>query len=259
MQQPQDRRGLLAQDLEGAVERGEIVAVFQPQFSLTTGLIESAEALSRWQHPYLGLVSPAEFIPVAEQTGVISQIGDHMIRLACRTVTGWTESGLSIEVAVNVSLLQLRDSGFAARFKQLVGENSASARLITVEITESIAAVDVPSAEENLRSLAALGATISIDDFGSGFSTEEQVAAFPTSELKIDRTLVQDQSDAGFARLADAVSFGKRRRMRIVAEGVETGAQLDWVRELGCDRAQGYLLARPLPKRELDARLGRID
>jgi EAL domain-containing protein (putative c-di-GMP-specific phosphodiesterase class I) len=256
MRYPDDRHGQLVHDLDGAVQRGEIFAVYQPQFSLTTGRMESAEALSRWRHPALGYVSPAEFIPIAERSGIISQIGEHMVRLACRAVAHWQAHGDECEVAVNVSLLQLHDADFSARFEQAVTKASVDPRLITVEITESTAAADVSLASENLHRLASTGVTISIDDFGSGFSTREQVETLPASELKIDQSLVQDESSAGIDRLAAAVAFGKARHMRLVAEGVETVAQLERVRRLVCERAQGYFLGRPISRAELDARLG---
>jgi EAL domain-containing protein (putative c-di-GMP-specific phosphodiesterase class I) len=241
-----DRLAELTRALPDAVERGQIGAVFQPQFLLSTARMVSAEALSRWQHPSLGAVLPDEFIPIAEESDVISGIGDRMIELACRAATMWQGAKPGIEVAINISLLQLRGGDFASRFVRFVDAASTDIRNIIIEITESTRVRDVPEAAKNLRALVDAGVTISIDDFGSGHSSEEQVAALPATELKVDMRLVQDESAEGRDRLARAVEFGHSRDMRLVAEGVETTTQLDRVRQLGCDRAQGYLLGSPL-------------
>jgi EAL domain-containing protein (putative c-di-GMP-specific phosphodiesterase class I) len=255
MSRAPDRLAELTGALPGAVERGEIIAVFQPQFLLSTARVVSAEALSRWRHPGLGTVLPVEFIPIAEETGLISAIGDRMIELACRAATAWQRMTPTIEVALNISLLQLRSSGFAGRFVRMADEASATVANMIVEVTESTRADAVPAAAENLRELVAAGVTVSIDDFGSGHSSREQVAALPATELKIDMHLVQDESAGGIDRLADAVAFGKQRDMRVVAEGVETQGQLERVRRLGFDRAQGYLLGHPVSMEEIGALL----
>jgi len=257
MGRPIDRLAEVARALPGAVERGEIAAVFQPQFLLSTAQMVSAEALSRWRHPGLGTVLPAEFIPIAEEAGLIAAIGDRMIALACSAASAWQRVSPTIEIAVNISLLQLGSSGFAARFVRMADAASTNIRTMIVEVTESTRADVVPSAAENFRELVAAGVTISIDDFGAGYSSREQVAALPATELKVDMHLVQDESAAGLDRLAEAVAFGKQRDMRVVAEGVETSEQLERVRRLGCDRAQGYLLGHPVSMEEIDARLTR--
>lgn len=250
-----DRLAEVARALPRAVERGEIAAVFQPQFLLSTTHIVAAEALSRWHHPSLGTVLPVEFIPIAEETGLIAAVGDRMIELACDAAGAWQRVAPTIEVAINISLLQLRASGFADRFIRMVDATSANVNNMIVEVTESTRADAVPAAAKNLRELAEAGVTISIDDFGAGHSSREQVAALPATELKVDLHLVQDESVAGIERLAEAVAFGKQREMRVVAEGVETEDQLARVRQLGCDRAQGFLLGYPVSMEEIDARL----
>jgi EAL domain-containing protein (putative c-di-GMP-specific phosphodiesterase class I) len=255
MPRPTERLALLARALPDAVSRGEIAAVFQPQFSLSTARIASVEALSRWRHSSLGLILPSEFIPIAEETDVISQIGDRMTELACTAVSIWQRTAPGIEIAVNISLLQLRNTDFAARFIRFVDAASADIRSLIVEVTESTRAADVPAAAQNLRKLADAGVTISIDDFGSGHSSEEQVAALPATELKVDMQLVQNPGLDGGDRLSEAVRFGQARKMRVVAEGVETTEQLDRVRELGCDRAQGFLLGQPESSQQIGARL----
>jgi EAL domain-containing protein (putative c-di-GMP-specific phosphodiesterase class I) len=248
----------LARDLHGAVGRGEIIAFYQPQFSLSTAQIVSAEALSRWQHPDLGTVSPGEFIPLAEEAHLIDEIGDEMIRLGTRAAAEWHERGITIEVAINVSLRQLVRPDWVAHLRQAISDVAVAPELITLEITETTAFTEVPDAARQLGQIAQTGVRISIDDFGSGYSSEAQVVALPATELKIDLGLVQDESAGGTERLAAAVDFGKSRCMRIVAEGVETASQLNRVRVAGADRAQGYLLGHPVPKADLESRLARI-
>lgn len=250
-----ERRAQLEHDLPGAAGRGEIVALFQPQFSLATGAIVAAEALSRWIHPRFGLISPAEFIPMAERLGLVGRIGDVMLRIGCQAARDWQMQGHAIEVAVNVSMLQLRSRKIVDTIARLLGDLALDARLLTLEITESTALVDVPSAADTLNSLSELGVNISVDDFGAAYSSREQVLALPATELKLDQTLVQEPQGDDSEELASAVEFGKTRGMRLVAEGIETVEQLERVRSLKCDRGQGYLLSRPTTKADLDALL----
>jgi EAL domain-containing protein (putative c-di-GMP-specific phosphodiesterase class I) len=250
-----NRAAELIRSLPDAVQRGEIAAAFQPQFLVSSAKIVAVETLSRWHHPTLGMVLPHEFIPIAEGSNLISEVGDRMIELATQAAAIWQRATPSLEVAINISLHQLRDRDFAARFVRMVSAASADIRTMIIEVTESARAEDVPGSAENLRALVDAGVTISVDDFGSGFSSEEQVAALPATELKVDLHLVQDTSSAGHERLADVVRFGQQRKMRVVAEGVESAEQLAAVRELGCDRAQGFLLARPASINRVEALL----
>jgi EAL domain-containing protein (putative c-di-GMP-specific phosphodiesterase class I) len=245
----------LERDLPGAAERGEIVALFQAQYSLVTGAIVAAEVLSRWTHPRFGLVSPAEFIPMAERLGLIGGIGDVMLQTGCRAAHYWQSQGHPIEVAVNVSILQLRTRRIVDTVARLLHDVGLEPRLLTLEITESTSLADVPEATDTLRGLRELGVNISVDDFGAGHASPEQVSALPATELKIDQALVQESEGLAREEFASAVEFGKARGMRLVAEGVETAEQLERVRALEVDRAQGYLLARPATKADLDAML----
>lgn len=249
-----ERHTQLERDLPGAAGRGEIVALFQAQYSLVTGAIVAAEALSRWIHPRFGLVSPNEFIPMAERLGLVNRIGDAMLRLGCQAARDWQAQGHPIEVAVNVSILQLRSRQIVDTIARLLDELTLSARLLTLEITESMSFGDVPTAKDTLDGLSELGVNISVDDFGAAFSSREQVIALAATELKIDQALVQEPGERS-EELARAVEFGKARGMRLVAEGIETTEQLERVRALACDRAQGYLLSRPTTKADLDALL----
>ncbi|WP_426519105.1 EAL domain-containing protein [Diaminobutyricibacter sp. McL0618] len=250
-----DRRTQLERDLPGAAGRGEIVAVFQAQYSLATGAIVAAEALSRWIHPRFGLVEPAEFIPMAERLGLIGRIGDVMLRIGCQAARDWQATGHEIEVAVNVSILQLRTREILTTISGLLKDLSLSPRLLTLELTESTPLADVPEAADTLHDLSRLGVNISVDDFGSEYSSREQVIALPATELKIDQALVRESRGDNNEELARAVEFGKARGMRLVAEGIETPEQLERVRALECDRGQGYLLSRPTTKADLDGML----
>lgn len=248
---PEDR---LIADLAGAVERGEISAYYQPQIDLQNGRIVAVESLSRWSHPQLGMQSPMVFIPIAEEFGHIDMIGEYMITDACRSAADFAERGLSIGVSVNVSALQLARSAF---FEFLEAEYAAfklAAGSITLEITESRFIANRPQVAQRLSELRELGIGVSIDDFGVGHSSVEQVLALPANELKIDRTIVQDESNSGHL-LTTIVLLAKDRGLRTVAEGVETPSQLERVRSLGCDRAQGFLIGKPGPRNELDALL----
>jgi EAL domain-containing protein (putative c-di-GMP-specific phosphodiesterase class I) len=249
-----DETSRLLADLSGAVVRHEIVAFYQPQFDLASGRIVSAEALARWAHPD-GLVSPTTFIPLAEDSGIIHEIGANMIDLACAAALDWCSDGDRIEVAVNVSATQLHDVGFADRLIETVRSFGLDPTLLTIEVTESTAIIDVSAVAERLDWLRSVGMTISIDDFGTGHSSVEQVLSLRATELKIDQSLVREEGSGARTLLAAVVSFARDKGLRVVAEGIETEAQLQRMRELRCDRAQGFLLGRPVPKDEFDALL----
>jgi EAL domain-containing protein (putative c-di-GMP-specific phosphodiesterase class I) len=242
----------LAEDLPDAVARGEITAHYQPQFDVGTGDIVAAETLARWTHPEWGIIPPSVFIPLAEQLGLIDALGDHMISLGCDAALGWANSGRPIEVAVNVSALQLTDPDFARRLLRSVQERGLEPRLLTIEVTESTEIIDVSAVAERLDWLRSVGVTISVDDFGTGHSSVEQVLDLRATELKIDQSLTQDESAAARTLLAAVVAFAHDKELRVVAEGIETESQLQRVRELRCDRAQGYLLGRPTDKGTFD-------
>ena len=250
-----DRRAQLERDLPGAASRGEIIALFQPQFSLETGEVVGAEALSRWIHPQLGLIPPVEFIPMAERLGLVAGIGDVMLRLGCHAARDWQDQGHPIEVAVNVSILQLRTHAIVDTIAGLLGEFSLSPRLLTLEVTETTPLTDVPEAIDTVHRLRGLGVNISVDDFGAAYASREQVIALQATELKVDQSLVQETQGPHSEDLARAVEFGKAQGMRLVAEGIETEAQLARVRALHCDRGQGYLLSRPTTKADVDSLL----
>jgi EAL domain-containing protein (putative c-di-GMP-specific phosphodiesterase class I) len=245
---PHDR---LVSDLAGAVGRGEIVAYYQPQIDVASGQIVAVESLSRWMHPELGMQSPLVFIPIAEEFGMIDEVGDYMVGEACQLALELRERDLAIEVAVNVSALQLASAAFFEHLEQLVADLRLTPGALTLEVTESRFIANRPQVSRRLGRLRDVGIDVSIDDFGVGHSSVEQVLALPANELKIDRMIVQDQTATNGALLATIVRLVRDRGMRTVAEGVETEQQLDRVRELGCDRAQGYLIGYPMSKSDL--------
>lgn len=242
----------LVADLRGAVGRGEIVAYYQPQIDVTTGEIVAVESLARWFHPVLGIQSPQLFIPIAEEFGLIDELGKFMIDDACGFATELARRGIELDVAVNVSALQLAAPQFFAALEDCLAEAQLRQGALTLEITESRFIVNRPSVSNRLQRLRDLGVSVSIDDFGVGHSSVEQVLALPANELKIDRTVVQDDTATNGMLMATIVSLVRDRGLRTVAEGVETEAQLRRVRDLGCDRAQGYLIGEPMPRNDLE-------
>lgn len=245
----------LHNDLIGAVARREIMAWYQPQLDLSTGLIVAAEALSRWQHPQRGLLAPSSFIDLAETVDLIGEIGEFMLDDGCECAAAWLAGGTSIEVSVNVSASQLANSAFFDRLAACLLDMPLDPHLITLEITESRVIADRDDAAVRLNRLRSLGVGVSIDDFGTGFSSIDQVLALPATELKIDRSLVQGEVRDGETLMAAVVGLAHERGLRVVAEGIESASQLELARDLGCDRAQGYLIGMPMPKDELTALL----
>ncbi|MBG6239429.1 EAL domain-containing protein (putative c-di-GMP-specific phosphodiesterase class I) [Mycetocola sp. CAN_C7] len=238
-------------DLEGAVERNEIVAYFQPQVDVRTGRVAAFEALARWQHPTRGLVPPVDFIPVAERTGLIGEIGTFMLEEGSHHAARWHSRGLAVDVSVNVSAVQLATDDLFDRLHELLVEYVLPDGTLTIEITESELISDPDTVAARLRLLKAFGLGISLDDFGTGRSSLSQLRDLPITELKIDRLLIQEGTHDG-ALVAVAVELLQERGVRVVAEGVETAEHLERVRSLHCDRAQGYLFGRPMPVDEVD-------
>jgi len=241
----------LAHDLHGAIARGEIVAHYQPQVDLASDRIVSAEALARWNHPELGLISPAVFIPIAEETALIHSLGRFMIDEVLSTVSLWHSDGIDVEVSVNVSATQLTTLEFFDRLDADLTKLELAPNALTIEITESHPILETPSITVRLDDLRLRGLGISIDDYGTGHSSLKQLERMPATELKIDQSLVQDDSVEALALMTAVIELAHWRGLRVVAEGVETPAQLELVRELRCDRAQGYLLGMPMPADEL--------
>jgi len=232
---------------------------YQPQVRLTDGCIVGAEALLRWRDPEHGEMSPTHFIPVAEDSGFIVALGDWVLTQAVRQAALWHQRGRVVPVSVNVSALQFRQAGFADRVGSVLAVSGLPARLLELELTESILVEDADGALQRLHALATLGVRLSIDDFGTGYSSLAYLKRFPIDRLKIDRSFIAglpgDDSDAGIVRaiLQMAGALG----MKVIAEGVETEAQLQFLREAGCDEFQGWLFAPALDNLSFEQRLAR--
>lgn len=248
--------GRMETALRGALTNGELFLVYQPQVCLRQGTIIGAEALLRWKSAELGFVSPADFIPVAEQSSLILEIGAWVLRMACRQAAAWRAGGLAgLRVGVNVSTHQLHDPAFGPLVREVLEECGLPGPLLDLEITESALARDVPAVASLLSGIKALGTSVSIDDFGTGYSGLSSLRQLPFDTLKIDRSFVANLPAAtGSVAIVDALMMMARNlRMTTIAEGVETPAELAHLRAIGCDQLQGYLFSRPVPPEELAA------
>lgn len=232
-----------------ALERDEFSIEYQPQLDLSTGSVYSVEALLRWNNESLGRVSPAEFIPVAEDNGLIIPIGEWVLRTACAQAKRWIEDGFPIgAVAVNISALQFMRHDFTAVVRQALEDTGLPAECLELEITESLLATDIKHAINTLDTLNAIGVQLSIDDFGTGYSSLSQLKNFPINRLKIDQSFIRNVTDnINDAAITQAViAMAKTMNIRVLAEGVETMAQLEFLRENHCDEIQGYFISKPL-------------
>ncbi len=241
-------------DLRAALERKEFILHYQPIMDIQTTKIVCAEALLRWKHPRRGLLEPAKFIPLAEETGLIIPIGEWVLRTACSQIRALQEIGLSaFPVAVNLSSRQLRQEQLAETILSLLKETRLSPKWLELELTESVADDDAESTRETFSALRKSGISISIDDFGTGYSSLSYLKRFPVDKIKIDRSFVKDiVSDNDDSAIVKAiVSVAHSLDIRVVAEGVETDEQLSVLREHGCDEWQGFGFLRPMPIDEL--------
>jgi diguanylate cyclase (GGDEF)-like protein/PAS domain S-box-containing protein len=251
-------RAQLGSELRRALEREEFALVYQPKYDLQTGRPCAAEALLRWNHPERGVVSPAEFIPVLEETGLIVAVGEWVLQRACKDVKAWqAEGAVVVPVAVNLSARQFRQQDLDLRFIGLVKAAGVEPKLIELEITESQLMHDPDHAIRVMRSLSAAGIRIAIDDFGTGYSSLSYLTRFPVAALKIDRSFVADvlSDKAAAAIVRTIIDMAHTLGSIVIAEGVETEAQAALLRSLGCEQAQGYFFARPVPEADLRALL----
>jgi diguanylate cyclase (GGDEF)-like protein/PAS domain S-box-containing protein len=246
----------LEADLYRAIGRDELVAMYQPTVEVGTCRIIGAEALVRWQHPTRGLIHPAEFIGIAEETGLIVAIGKWVLQKACRDGRRWQESNPShaaLSVAVNISARQLQDAQLVQDVAAILDECQLDPASLTLEITESVAMQNTEATIARLGALKALGVRLAIDDFGTGYSSLSYLQRFPIDILKIDRAFVKGiaENDDDEALAHTIVQLARTLRLKTVAEGIETVEQLDRLRALGCDHGQGYYFARPMPGEQL--------
>jgi diguanylate cyclase (GGDEF)-like protein/PAS domain S-box-containing protein len=243
----------LEEDLRKGLERNEFLLHYQPKYNLATGAISGMETLVRWQHPVRGMVSPVEFIPLAEETGLIIPMSEFILREACRQTTDWIKaSGMPLKVAVNLSARQFQQSDLVEVIKHTLDETGLSAELLELELTERMVMGDVDEAIRTMQALRELGLSLAIDDFGTGYSSLSYLKRFPINTLKIDQSFVRDLTiDSDDASIVQAIiAMGRQLDLHVVAEGVETEEQLEFLRQHGCGEIQGYLMSRPLPDGE---------
>lgn len=242
-------RDLMTQALRNAAALDQLQLVYQPLVDLQTGQISGLEALLRWQHPELGAISPAQFIPLAEESGLIKGIGEWVLRRACRDIRTWQDQGLHVpHVAVNVSPLQFHDPDLIEQVKKAFSEHQVDPKLIYLEVTEGALMDDVQRSEVMLKELKDLGIKLSLDDFGTGYSSLSYLKRFPFDKVKIDQSFVHDittsQSDNVLVKVIVAMAHGLG--LKVTAEGVETEAQCEILRTHVCDEIQGYFFSKPV-------------
>ncbi|GAC1300786.1 MAG: hypothetical protein NVS9B2_18600 [Steroidobacteraceae bacterium] len=242
-------------DLRRALERGEFTLNYQPRLGLADLRVEAVEALLRWRHPQRGFVAPDEFIPLAEQTGLIVEIGDWVLREACAQVRRWRDAGgPDWQVAVNVSGVQFRDGSLVSRVSRAIDAAAIESRMIELEFTEGALIEYSAAVSKAVKSLKELGVATALDDFGTGYSSLSYLRHFPIDTLKIDRVFVRDiaSKNDGNAPLVDAIiAMAKSLRLATVAEGVETEAQWQYLKTRAADQVQGFLFCRPLATADL--------
>lgn len=247
----------LEADLHVALETGQFILEYQPIYDLATGHTEAVEALLRWRHPTLGTLSPAEFVPIAEVTGLIVPIGAWVLTEACREIARMPTGSGDLAVTVNLSVRQLGAPGFVDVVTHALDEAGLPARRLTLEVTESMLAVPDATIANQLRELRALGVQLAVDDFGTGHSSLGRLRDLPFTTLKIDKSFIDELTDVGPKDIIveAIVTMAHGMGLYVVAEGVETPAQLANLRELGCDAVQGFLLSRPMPAADLHRHL----
>jgi diguanylate cyclase (GGDEF)-like protein len=247
-----DRLSLIG-ELRAGIERNELVLYYQPKVSLRTGRCDRVEALVRWQHPQRGLVQPDNFIPLAEQTGLIKPLTRWVLQTALRQCRAWQDSGLDITVGVNLSMRNLHDPDLVDEITQLLEATGVRAAALKVEVTESALMTDPQRALGSLARLRAIGVEVAIDDFGTGHASLSYLKQMPVEEIKLDRSFVKDMrtDKSDYTIVRSTIELAHDLGLRVIAEGVEDQATWDLLVELGCDLAQGYHMSRPLPEADL--------
>ncbi len=241
-------------DLRKALDDHQLFLVYQPKIDIQQTQVTGVEALIRWQHPDIGMVSPMDFIPVAEETGLIVPIGEWVLHAACAQIKAWEQEGLpAMQVAVNVSSRQFIEKDFARTVERVLHESGVEPKRLKLELTEGLLMEDTERTTQTLSDLKALGVYLSMDDFGTGYSSLSYLKRFPIDELKIDRSFINDlTSDSDNQAIAIAIiSLSHSLDLRVVAEGVETPQQLAFLRKNGCYEIQGYLISAPVPSNEI--------
>jgi EAL domain-containing protein (putative c-di-GMP-specific phosphodiesterase class I) len=258
MKESEQRRLWLVTQLHKALELGELLLYYQPQAKVSEDKLVGLEALIRWNHRELGLVSPGEFIPLAEETGLIIPIGTWVIEEACRQAKDWQNRGLlPVRVSVNVSALQFSRDDFIDIVTQALEKSGLAPHWLELELTEGLLLGDTGAITAKLHRLKEIGVDLAIDDFGTGYSSLRYLQQFPIDTLKIDQSFVRtlgtpQETPKTKALLKTIAMLGYNLGMRVIAEGVETSQQLAYLEEIGCQEIQGYLLSRPLKVQDFE-------
>jgi diguanylate cyclase len=240
-------------ELRDAIGTSQLVLHYQPKLNLQTGNVQEVEALVRWQHPARGLLPPAEFVGLAEQTGVMRRLTDHVLDTALAQAARWSQAGRDLGVAINVSASTLLDETWAAKVSERLRHHGVPSTRLRIEITEDAVMLDPERSLVVLRSLAAAGVGISIDDFGTGYSSLGLLKQLPVDELKIDRSFISNLANDHDAAIAQtAIDLGRRLRLAVVPEGVEDADTLARLAAWGATSAQGFVISRPVPAAELE-------
>ncbi len=242
-------RMTIEKELRKAIKNDELEVFFQPKVNVSTGLIDSAEALVRWRHPSRGLVSPSEFVHIAEDSGLITEIGEFVLLKACQQTKRWVDNNIAtIKISVNISAHQLRHNSLSQTVAKILKETQLTERQLELELTESSIMENITAATVMLKKLCAMGISISLDDFGTGYSSLSHLKRFPVDALKIDRSFIRDiETKAEDAAIVKAIIvLGHSLKLKVIAEGVENKNQFDILKQLDCDEAQGYFIAKPL-------------
>lgn len=252
--QKSEERLAMEQSLRCAIDRQELFLHYQPILDLRTGTISGFEALLRWDHPQMGLIMPSRFISIAEDTGLIIPIGEWVLRTACLDMLRLHQAGYAnLRIAVNISGRQLRHGGLADTVALIIEETGIAPRLLELELTESSIMEDAERTIATLQALQRMGVSVAVDDFGTGYSSLSYLRRFPLNRLKIDRSFVQDlpENREGEAIVKAVIAMARALHLQVTGEGVETEGQLEFLRRLGCDDMQGYVLSMPLPACDL--------
>jgi len=247
----------LASELRQALANEQLALHYQPQYCVKSGELLGVEALIRWQHPEKGMISPDQFIPIAEETGLIIPIGTWVLETACRQAYKWMEKGTPIPVAVNVSAKQLTDCNFCSIVESILDSIGLPPHLLEIELTESLLIDDIENSIHTFKALSEQGINLAIDDFGTGFSSLSYLTQLPAKKLKVDRAFLKDifSKKVDKCLINSIVALGHSLGLKVVSEGVETVEQLNYLKEINCDLAQGYLLGKPVEADRLEIRL----
>jgi EAL domain-containing protein (putative c-di-GMP-specific phosphodiesterase class I) len=245
----------LENDLRSAFQNGDFEIFYQPKVELSSGTIIGVEALLRWHHATRGWIAPDTFIPVAEETGLIAELGDWVIREACKQLNTWASEDLGhLTIAVNVSVQQFARADFVESVLRALWQYGVKPEQLELEITESLLMRNVDDTTVCMKRLRAAGVTLSIDDFGTGYSSLGYLRQFPVDALKIDRSFVKDlhTSDDDAAICAAIIAMARELKLKVIAEGVANTEQLEFLRKHRCDQVQGYLISKPIPVADLE-------